>query len=97
MNQANLGTKVAGIDTGHTPSIPFVGSILKTSIDVFAGTTGAARLGDLVVNADGHTGTIISGSSTVFINGMPAARLGDRVAGTLNGVIIGGEATIQTG
>lgn len=96
-NQSNLGTIVVGTDSGHSSPRSFSAPIMKTSTDVFAGSTGAGRLGDLVVNSDGHTGTIVSGSSTVMINGLPAARLGDKVIGTLTGTIVGGVSSIQTG
>lgn len=96
-NQANTGTLVTGVDTGHSPpTLPFSAPIIASGT-VFAGTTNAAKLGDRVLNTDGHSGTIVSGSSTVFVGTMVAARLGDTVSGTLNGTIVGGESTIQTG
>ena len=92
---ANVGQSVVGTCFSHVPPLPTTGMIVQGAPTVMAEGAPAARMGDTVVLACGHSAMIVSGSPTVFAEGVLFARLSDSVAGVFIGTIISGCATVS--
>jgi uncharacterized Zn-binding protein involved in type VI secretion len=77
--------------------IPANAPVITGSNDCFMSGLGGARVGDIVRNSCGHTGTIVTGSGSVFVNGLQAAFIGSRTIGCVEATIITGTPTVMIG
>jgi len=87
-----------GDDTCHGSTKKNVtGTIIQGAGTVFAGGLPVARMTDVVMRGDGHSGIIIGGSGTVFAESLPVARMTDSFVGCFSGTIIGGASNVMAG
>ncbi len=99
---ARIGDQCAGVcDCWHPGTewipIPLTGQIVTGASNSSVEGPQAARVGDLVVGACGHTGIIVSGSPGSNVEGAQLARTGDVHAGCFSGVIITGAGNSNSG
>lgn len=79
-------------------ALPVVyGKIVTVSPNKNANTRGVARIGDIVLCENGHTGTIITGDARLRTNNRDTARVGDQFYGVYEGVILTGSPSILVG
>lgn len=91
---ANVGQSVVGTCYSHDKPLSTTGIIVQGAATVMAEGSPAARVGDTVALACGHSAVIVSGSPTVFAEGVLFARLSDSVGGVFIGNIVSGCATV---
>ena len=87
-----------GDDTCHSSTKKDrTGFIIQGAANVFVNGLPVARMLDIVMRGDGHSGVLIQGSPTVITNGLPTARMLDVFVGCFTGVLIQGSGNVFTG
>lgn len=84
-------------DCHSTTKKDVTGDINTGSSNVITNGLPTARLGDIVLRGDGHSGTIVGGAGKSLANGLPIARIGDPFVGCFTGILIDGSGNVLAG
>lgn len=87
-----------GNDTCHSSTKTNVtGTIIQGASKTIANGLPIARMTDIVMRGDGHSGVIIGGSGTVLAESLPVARMLDSFVGCFSGIILDGSTDVIVG